>query len=76
MSLVWTNGSIPLFLAKGRGKIAPQVKFFDVTYSKEPLVGFHVMGVPEDTIAGFFVSEDLGDLSFLTVFSPDDDPNC
>ena len=78
MTKCFSHGSIPVFLGdSGTGptpKIAAQLKFCDVFYTEELIVGFHVVGAMPDTLAGFFVEEPCPTILFLNVAEEDVDP--
>lgn len=67
----FSNGSIPLFLASGRSKFAPQLRFFDVMYLDPPAVGFQVIGATPESAAALYVEEDRTGLWFFSVYETD-----
>ena len=79
MSKCFANGSIPVFLG-GVGIEPPnrpgaQLIYCDIFYCEEPVVGFHFMGAPDDTIAHFIVEEKPETILFFNVAEVTEDPD-
>ena len=69
-----SNGSIPMFLGElgiNPNVVGPQIKDFDVFYIDPLIVGFHVTGASEETIAHFFVGTKEEPILFFNVYQPE-----